>query len=56
MCDLVAATHGIEFTADDFIALGVNTLKDELEFNRKAGFTKSDDQLPRFFSEESLSP
>ena len=56
MCDLVAATHGIEFTADDFIALGVNTLKDELEFNRKAGFTKSDDQLPRFFSEEKLEP
>ncbi|TIH19987.1 aldehyde ferredoxin oxidoreductase [Marinifilum sp. JC120] len=56
ICDLVAATHGIEFTVEDFIALGVNTLKDELDFNRKAGFTKSDDQLPRFFSEEKLAP
>ncbi|WP_432736589.1 aldehyde ferredoxin oxidoreductase family protein [Maridesulfovibrio sp. FT414] len=56
MCDLVAAAHGIEFTADDFIALGVNTLKDELDFNVKAGFTKKDDQLPRFFSEEKLAP
>lgn len=56
ICDLVSANHGIEFTAEDFIALGVNTLKDELEFNAKAGFNKSDDQLPRFFSEEKLEP
>ncbi|WP_291327791.1 aldehyde ferredoxin oxidoreductase family protein [Desulfovibrio sp. UCD-KL4C] len=56
ICDLVAASHGIEFTADDFIALGVNTLKNELEFNANAGFTKFDDQLPRFFSEENLEP
>ncbi|WP_027722445.1 aldehyde ferredoxin oxidoreductase family protein [Maridesulfovibrio zosterae] len=56
ICDLVGAAHGIDYTADDFIALGVNTLKDELDFNRKAGFTKLDDQLPRFFSEEKLGP
>lgn len=56
ICDMVSANYGIEFTATDFINLGVNTLKDELEFNAKAGFTKFDDQLPRFFSEEKLEP
>jgi aldehyde:ferredoxin oxidoreductase len=56
ICDMVSANHGIEFTANDFIALGVDTLKNELEFNVKAGFTKKDDQLPRFFSKEKLEP
>ena len=31
-------------------------LKAELEFNRKAGLTKADDRLPRFFYEEPLPP
>ena len=56
ICDLVGSSHGIGYTPDDFIALGVNTLKDELEFNVNAGFTKFDDQLPLFFSEEKLEP
>jgi len=37
-------------------ALGVRVLKAEREFNRKAGFTKEDDRLPRFFYEEPLPP
>jgi len=56
MCDVVAAHTGLKFTADEFIALGVNCLKDELEFNKRAGFTDEDDQLPRFFSTEKLPP
>lgn len=56
MADLVAAQTGTEFTVDDFLALGVNCLKDELDFNARAGFTKKDDQLPRFFSAEGLPP
>jgi len=31
-------------------------LKVEMEFNQKAGFTKEDDRLPKFFYEEKLSP
>jgi aldehyde:ferredoxin oxidoreductase len=32
--------------------LGKSVLRNELEFNKRAGFTKADDQLPEFFSEE----
>jgi aldehyde:ferredoxin oxidoreductase len=37
-------------------ALGARVLKAEREFNRKAGFTREDDRLPRFFYEEPLPP
>lgn len=56
MADLVTAQTGEPFRVDDFLALGVNCLKDELDFNKRAGFTKTDDQLPRFFSTEKLPP
>ena len=56
MCKIISSVIGENFTADDFINLGVNTLKDELEFNKLAGFTKEDDQLPNFFIEEELPP
>ena len=51
MADLVAAHTGMKFGVDELIALGVNCLKDEQDFNAKAGFTKKDDRLPRFFNE-----
>jgi aldehyde:ferredoxin oxidoreductase len=38
------------------MGMGVNCLKDELDFNKRAGFTDEDDQLPRFFREELLAP
>ena len=34
----------------------MQVLQAEMEFNRKAGFTKEDDRLPAFFYEEKLSP
>jgi len=37
-------------------ALGIRILKAELEFNQKAGFTKEDDRLAKFFYEEPLPP
>ncbi|TFF90629.1 MAG: aldehyde ferredoxin oxidoreductase [Promethearchaeota archaeon] len=40
----------------DITKIGTEILKTELEFNRKAGFTKEDDRLPEFFYEESLPP
>ena len=36
--------------------MGIQVLKAELAFNRKAGFTNKDDRLPRFFYEEPLPP
>jgi aldehyde:ferredoxin oxidoreductase len=36
--------------------LGRMTLQLEREFNRRAGFTKADDRLPEWMTEEPLAP
>jgi len=36
--------------------MGIRVLKEELDFNRKAGFTSKDDRLPEFFYNEPLPP
>jgi aldehyde:ferredoxin oxidoreductase len=54
---VIEAKLGTQLGPDDFPgAMGVRILKAEREFNRKAGFTKQDDRLPRFFYEEPLPP
>ena len=47
---------GANLDASFFEALGRETLKLEDEFNRAAGFTTDDDELPAFFYEERLPP
>ena len=47
---------GTSYSADFFETLGRETLKLEDEFNRAAGFTVADDELPPFFYEEALPP
>jgi aldehyde:ferredoxin oxidoreductase len=56
MLDLLNAFYGLNLTADDVVALGKSILKNERDFNMKAGFTKADDRLPQFFSQEQLPP
>jgi aldehyde:ferredoxin oxidoreductase len=56
IANMVAAKTGQPFTVDDVVAIGVNTLKDEIAFNQAAGFTVQHDQLPGFFLKEPLSP
>lgn len=56
MADLVQAYTGNPFSVDDLINLGVNCMKDEQLFNERAGFTKMDDKLPRFFETDPLPP
>jgi len=54
---VIGAKLGTQLGPDDFPhAMGMRVLKAEREFNRKAGFTKQDDRLPRFFYEEPLPP
>ena len=54
---VIDAKAGTQLGPDDFPqGLGVRVLKAEREFNRKAGFTKQDDRLPKFFYEEPLPP
>jgi aldehyde:ferredoxin oxidoreductase len=50
------AAHGTTLTKDFFAELGQETLKLEYEFNRRAGFTEKDDDLPAFFYDEPLAP
>jgi aldehyde:ferredoxin oxidoreductase len=50
------AKFGIELGPDDIPAAGIHVLKQELEFNRKAGLTNKDDRLPDFFYNEPLPP
>ena len=54
--DAINAAHATSLTADFFPALGRETLKLEAEFNRRAGFTAKDDELPAFFYTEMLPP
>jgi aldehyde:ferredoxin oxidoreductase len=56
MAKLVSGLIGKDYSVDDVINLGVGCLQDELDFNKRAGFTETDDQLPRFFRDELLPP
>ena len=52
----INAAHGTSLTPEFYEAIGRETLKMEREFNRQAGFTVEDDELPTFFYEEALPP
>ena len=52
----INAAHGTSLTPAFFDALGRDALRLEHEFNRQAGFTEKDDELPEFFYTEALPP
>jgi aldehyde:ferredoxin oxidoreductase len=56
IADAVNSAAGTDFKPSFFEELGYETLKLEWEFNRQAGFTEADDELPAFFYSEPLSP
>lgn len=56
MVDSINGMYGLDMTGDDVVALGKKILSMEREFNRKAGFTKEDDRLPRFMKREAIAP
>jgi len=53
---MIAAKSGEPFTEEDWTNLGIQVIKAELDFNRKAGFTNKDDRLPPMFYNEPLPP
>jgi aldehyde:ferredoxin oxidoreductase len=54
---LLAARYGWDELPDNILQmLGKETIKLEREFNRRAGFTKEDDRLPRWMTEQPLAP
>jgi aldehyde:ferredoxin oxidoreductase len=56
LANAINAAHGTTLTKDFFEALGRETLRLEYEFNKRAGFTEKDDELPPFFYAEPLPP
>ncbi len=54
--EAVNGALGTRFDASFFEALGCETLRLEDAFNRAAGFTTEDDELPAFFYAEPLPP
>ena len=52
---LLEARYGWEDLPDNILQeLGKQTIKMEREFNRRAGFTKEDDRLPKWMTEEAI--
>jgi len=56
VCKMVVAKSGKPFSEEDWTDIGKRVLQIEVEFNRKAGFTKEQDRLPKMFYEEPLPP
>src|SRR5262249_33776024 len=56
LANTINAAHGTSLTPAFFEALGRDALRMEKEFNRQAGFTEKDDELPTFFYTEALPP
>jgi aldehyde:ferredoxin oxidoreductase len=54
---LLRARYGWGDLPDNVLqALGKETIRIEREFNRRAGFTKDDDRLPKWMTEQPLPP
>jgi aldehyde:ferredoxin oxidoreductase len=52
---LLQARYGWDDVPDNVLqALGKETIKMEREFNRRAGFTKEDDRLPKWMTEQPI--
>ncbi|MFZ5996078.1 MAG: aldehyde ferredoxin oxidoreductase family protein [Nitrospirota bacterium] len=56
LLDLLNAFYGLNLTADGVTEIGKKVLTMERDFNARAGFTKEQDRLPRFFKTEPVSP
>jgi aldehyde:ferredoxin oxidoreductase len=54
--DAINSACGTSLTPEFWTKLGQETLRLEHEFNRRAGFTAKDDELPQFFYSEKLPP
>jgi aldehyde:ferredoxin oxidoreductase len=52
---LLKARYGWDDLPENVLqALGKETIKLEREFNRRAGFTKEDDRLPKWMTEQPI--
>jgi aldehyde:ferredoxin oxidoreductase len=56
MADEVAGVTGMKVTGEDVVSWGMEVLKVERDFNKRAGFTNLDDRMPEFMKYEKLPP
>jgi aldehyde:ferredoxin oxidoreductase len=56
LIDMINAFYGLDLTADGVTELGKSVLRNERDFNIRAGFTAKDDRVPAFFRKEKLPP
>ncbi len=56
MIDMINGIYGWGWTKEDYDQSNRNVLRNELEFNRLAGITKSDYRIPEYMREEPLPP
>lgn len=54
--DLLNARYGWDVGSNILQELGKETIRLERKFNRNAGFTKADDRLPEWMTQEALAP
>ena len=54
IAQLLNARYGTKYEEDILQVLGKECIQLELEFNKKAGFTKADDRLPKWMVDEAI--
>ncbi len=54
--DLINARYGMSLGVEDLVNLGRQTLKDEIEFNKKSGFHTLNEPDPEFVRTEPVAP
>jgi len=53
---LINARYGTDLRVEDMVNMGITTLREELAFNRSAGWTDVHNRLPEFMKTEKLPP
>ncbi|MFH0845538.1 MAG: aldehyde ferredoxin oxidoreductase N-terminal domain-containing protein [Pseudomonadota bacterium] len=56
MASLLNARYGTNLTDQDVLQLGIKTIKEELDFNRRAGIDLKYDRIPEFVKTEPVPP
>ena len=56
LAKLINARYGKNLKEEDVINIGINTIREELAFNRAAGWTDVQNRLPEFMETEKLPP
>jgi aldehyde:ferredoxin oxidoreductase len=54
--DLMNARYGLQMTPKDIMEIGKQTLRDQLAFNEKSEFSKTDSKAAAFVREETITP